>query len=199
MSKPKTKVFSYFLFMQEQRKVVPGWANKSNNELQALCDPLWRKLDKEEKQKYKNMKKAHREKERFEDEKRFASIMRTDVKMKVIVGQVDRPDIVWVTKVKEMEVVQKQLIKIVMVPLQVVKIGTVAACVYKADGEVYRCQVVSVNDDDNKMVVVRYTEFGNMEKVNKVELCHLPSNLSKIAPVAVRVRVSGWCGGGEGQ
>merc|ERR1740137_443613 len=41
------------------------------------------------------------------------------------------------------------------------------------------------------MVVVRYTEFGNMEKVNKVELCHLPSNLSKIAPVAVRVRVGG--------
>ena len=70
MSKPK--VFSYFLFVQDQRKLVPGWANKSNNELQALCDPLWRKLDKTEKEKYKKMKKAYKEKERLEDEKRFA-------------------------------------------------------------------------------------------------------------------------------
>ena len=101
MSKPK--VFSYFLFMQDQRKLVPGWANKSNNELQAqaLCDPLWRKLDKTEKEKYKKMKKAYKEKVRLDDEQRFASVMWVDIKTKVVVGQVERPDIVvWVTKVK---------------------------------------------------------------------------------------------------
>ena len=69
------KVFSYFLFMQEQRKKVPGWANKTNNELQALCDPLWRKLDREEKDKYKQMKKAYKEKERIENEEKFSSLM----------------------------------------------------------------------------------------------------------------------------
>ena len=110
MSKSKEpKVMSYFLFMQEQRKVVPGWSNKSNHELQALCDPLWRKLEKSEKEKYKKMKKEHREKERQADEVRFASVMHTDIRTKVLVGQVDKPDIVWVTRVKEMELVQKQL------------------------------------------------------------------------------------------
>jgi len=190
MSKPK--VFSYFLFMQEQRKLVPGWANKSNNELQALCDPLWRKLDKAEKEKYKNMKKAHKEKERLEDEKRFASVMRVDIKTKVVVGQVDRPDIVWVTKVKEMEDVQKQLTKSVMVslPKEEVNVGTVAACKFSGDGEVYRCQVVALQEEED-LVMVRYMDFGNMEKVKKSELCHLPSSLRKMGPVAVRVRVRG--------
>jgi len=180
---------SYFLFMQEQRKVVPGWSNKSNHELQALCDPLWRKLDKSEKEKYKKMKKEHREKERQADEVRFASVMHTDIRTKVLVGQVDKPDIVWVTRVKEMEVVQKQLSKIAMVPLELVTVGTVAACKFREDGVVYRCQVAAEHEDD--MVMVRYMEFGNMEKVNKVELCHLPSSLCKVVSMAVRVRVGG--------
>jgi hypothetical protein len=137
MSKPKAKVFSYFLFMQEQRQLVFGWANKSNNELQALCDPLWRRLDKEEKEKYKKLKKAYREKERLEEGQRFVSIMQVDIRTKVVVGQVDKPDIVWVTKVKEMEEVQKQLAKIVMVPLERMEVGTVAACKYSVDGEVW--------------------------------------------------------------
>ena len=191
MSKPP-KMMSYFLFMQEQRKLVPGWANKSNNELQALCDPLWRKLDKTEKEKYKKMKKAYKEKERLEGEKRFASVMRVDIKTKVVVGQVDRPDIVWVTKVKEMEDVQKQLAKAVMVslPIEEVNVGTVAACKFSGDGELYRCQVVALQEEED-LVLVRYMDFGNMEKVKKPELCHLPSSICKMGPVAVRVRVGG--------
>ena len=63
--------------MQEQRKKIPGRANKTNNELQALCDPLLRKLDREEKDKYKQMKKAYKEKDRMENEERFSSLMHT--------------------------------------------------------------------------------------------------------------------------
>jgi len=138
------------------------------------------------------MKKAHKEKERLEDEKRFASVMRVDIKTKVVVGQVDRPDIVWVTKVKEMEDVQKQLTKSVMVslPKEEVNVGTVAACKFSGDGEVYRCQVVALQEEED-LVMVRYMDFGNMEKVKKSELCHLPSSLRKMGPVAVRVRVGG--------
>ena len=43
------KVNAYLLFMQEQRYIVRGWANKSGAELQKLCDPLWKALSKEEK------------------------------------------------------------------------------------------------------------------------------------------------------
>ena len=128
MVKPKSpKVFSYFLFMQEQRKKVPGWGNKSNNELQALCDPLWRKLDKEEKDKYKQMKKAYKERERMETEERFASLMYTESKTSVVVGHVEKPDIVWVVTKKDMDFVQNQLTNITMVPIDVVKVGTVAS------------------------------------------------------------------------
>ena len=138
------------------------------------------------------MKKAYKEKERLEDEKRFASVMRVDIKTKVVVGQVDRPDIVWVTKVKEMEDVQKQLAKAVMVslPIEEVNVGTVAACKFSGDGELYRCQVVALQEEED-LVLVRYMDFGNMEKVKKPELCHLPSSICKMGPVAVRVRVGG--------
>ena len=190
MSKPP-KMMSYFLFMQEQRKLVPGWSNKSNNELQDLCDPLWRGLDRGEKEKYKKMKKAYKEKERLEADQKYAAAMQTDIRTKVLVGQVDKPDIVWVTKVKEMEDVQKQLTKAVMVslPMEEVKVGTVAACKYSGDGEVYRCRVVAMEEED--FALVRYMDFGNKEKVKKTELCHLPSSLGKMGPIALRVRVGG--------
>ena len=45
-------------FMQEQRYIVRGWANKSGAELQKLCDPLWKALSKEEKAVYKEQKKS---------------------------------------------------------------------------------------------------------------------------------------------
>jgi len=106
---------------------------------------------------------------------------------------VDRPDIVWVTKVREMEEVQKQLAIAVMVslPIEEVKVGTVAACKFSGDGEVYRCQVVAMEVEEQDLVMVRYMDFGNIEKVKKSELCHLPSSLCKMGPVAVRVRVGG--------
>ena len=47
----------YFVFMQEKRRSIQAWAHKSNAELQFLCDPLWKALSKEEKDKYKSKKK----------------------------------------------------------------------------------------------------------------------------------------------
>ena len=62
-SKPP-KVMAFFLFMQEQRARVPGWAGKSNPELQVLCNPLWKKLSKEEKAKYKDVQKSLKRRDR---------------------------------------------------------------------------------------------------------------------------------------
>ena len=188
-SKQKPKVFSYFLFMQEQRQLVPGWANKSNNELQALCDPLWRKLDKEKKEQYKKMKKAYKQNARLEEEQRFGTGMKVDRKFKVLVGQVDKPDIVWITPVQEMEEVQKQLAQLVMVSLERVEVGSVASCRFSEDGIVYRCQVVAREEGD--IMLIRYMDFGNTEKVKISELCYLPARLSKMGPLALRVRVGG--------
>ena len=39
---------------------MPGWAHKTNAELQILCDPLWRALSKKEKDRYKSKKKQAR-------------------------------------------------------------------------------------------------------------------------------------------
>jgi len=178
--------------MQEQRNTVPGWANKSNTELQALCDPLWRKLNREEKDKYKQMKKAYKENEQKEYDHRLSTALRSESKTSVVLGYVETPNIVWISKVSEVEKVEKQLSNMTMVPLQEVKNGTVAACRFSEDGEVYRCQVLAVEDAD--MVTIRYMEFGNTETVDRKELCHLPSSLGKLAPVAVRVRLWGMVG-----
>eukprot|EP00092_Neocalanus_flemingeri_P016858 GFUD01018235.1.p1 GENE.GFUD01018235.1~~GFUD01018235.1.p1 ORF type:complete len:703 (+),score=228.32 GFUD01018235.1:78-2186(+) len=190
---PKDKICSYFLFMQEQRKLVPGWSNKSNTELQELCDPLWRRLDKEEKDKYKKMKKALKRERLEEDHQRNGMVMHVDRRTKVVVGQVEKPDIVWVSPVREVNAVQKQLAELMMVPMEQVEVGTMAACKFSDDGVVYRCQVVTM-DGKEDMVMVKYMEFGNQEKVKINELFHLTASLCKMGPLAVRV----WVGGMEG-
>ena len=95
------KVMAYFLFMQEQR-CRPGWAGKSNNELQALCDPLWKRLSQEEKARYKDIKKSMRKKER---EARLATRIPQEARRvdfegqqwPVTVRQVESPDLIWVS------------------------------------------------------------------------------------------------------
>ena len=95
------KVMAYFLFMQEQR-CRPGWAGKSNNELQALCDPLWKRLSQEEKAKYKDIKKSMRKKER---EARLATRIPQEARRvdfegqqwPVTVRQLESPDLIWVS------------------------------------------------------------------------------------------------------
>jgi len=92
-------------------------------------------------------------------------------------------------KTRDMDFVQNQLSNISMVPIDVVKVGTVAACKFSEDGVVYRAQVLSM-ESTNK-VMIRYMEFGNSEMVDQKELCHLPSSLGKVGPLAVKVRLAG--------
>merc|ERR1719234_2503249 len=125
----------------------------------------------------------------MESEERFASLMHTGSKTSVVVGHVEKPDIVWVVKTKDMDFVQNQLSNITMVPIDVVKVGTVAACKFNEDGVVYRAMVLSM-ESTNK-VMIRYMEFGNSEIVDQKELCHLPSSLVKVGPLAVKVRLVG--------
>merc|ERR1719233_429149 len=88
-----------------------------------------------------------------------------------------------------MHFVQNQLSNFTMVPIDVVKVGTVAACKFSEDGVVYRAHVLSM-ESTNK-VMIRYMEFGNTEMVEQEELCHLPSSLCKVGPLAVKVRLAG--------
>ena len=64
---------SYFFFMQDMRTQIPGWENKGNVELQSMCDPLWRKLLKEEKEKYKRMKKGLKMSDRLQASEEYQS------------------------------------------------------------------------------------------------------------------------------
>ena len=77
--------------------------------------------------------------------------------------------------------------------MEEVKVGTVASCKFSVDGKVYRCQIITMGEEED-FVLVRYMDFGNMEKVKKTELCHLLSSLYKMGPVALRVRVGGMKG-----
>jgi len=52
----KTKPSAYVFYMQEQKRLVPGWKNKSNQELVGLCDKGWTSLSPKEKKKYEDMK-----------------------------------------------------------------------------------------------------------------------------------------------
>jgi len=47
---------SYYCYMQDQRRIVPAWKYKSNQELMKLCDKGWKALSKAQKKKYENMK-----------------------------------------------------------------------------------------------------------------------------------------------
>ena len=59
--------------MQDMRTQIPGWENKGNVELQSMCDPLWRKLLKEEKEKYKRMKKGLKMSDRLQASEEYQS------------------------------------------------------------------------------------------------------------------------------
>ena len=54
MGKPKPS--AYVFYMQEQKRLVPGWKNKSNQELVGLCDKGWTSLSPKEKKRYEDMK-----------------------------------------------------------------------------------------------------------------------------------------------
>jgi len=54
MGKPKPS--AYVFYMLEQKRLVPGWKNKSNQELVGLCDKGWTSLSPKEKKKYEDMK-----------------------------------------------------------------------------------------------------------------------------------------------
>ena len=115
---------AYFLFMQEQRQRVSGWANRSNAELQRLCDPLWKALSKEEKAVYKEQKKALRKTER---ENRLQVRIPQEAKRvefegkrwSVKVGRVESPDLIWVVPNINDLAVQKLMTDIAAAPLEV--------------------------------------------------------------------------------
>ena len=118
------QVNPYFLFMQEQRQRVPGWANRSNAELQLLCDPLWKALSKEEKSVYKEQKKALRKTER---ENRLQVRIPQEAKRiefegkrwAVKVCRVESPDLIWVVPNINHLAVQRLMSDIAAAPLEV--------------------------------------------------------------------------------
>ena len=83
---------------------VPGWVNKSNQELQLLCDPLWKRLSQAEKAKFKDMKKSlnRREKEARLSHRIPQEVERIEFegkRLSVTMAQVESPCFVWVIPV----------------------------------------------------------------------------------------------------
>ena len=75
----KFKANSYFFYMQEQKKKVPAWKNKSNQELMVLCNQGWTSLSPIEKKRFEDMKEEYRKRdsatgdcERFKGEVRIS-------------------------------------------------------------------------------------------------------------------------------
>ena len=52
----KTKPSAFVYYMQEQKRLVPGWKHKSNQELVGLCDKGWTSLSPKEKKRFEDMK-----------------------------------------------------------------------------------------------------------------------------------------------
>jgi len=177
--------------MQDQRKLVPGWAGKSNHELQLLCDPLWRKLDKSEKSKYKKAKREYREK-MFNHSLSNASSTSNICLKKVTIENIETPDVVWISNVEEAEKINKEISKIALVPLERknIAIGTVALCKFSEDGELYRCKVTGIMEDE-AVLKIRYLDYGNCEVVSENKLFHAPASVIKLSPCASKVKISG--------
>ena len=155
----------YFDFMQEKRKTVPGWAHKTNAELQALCDPLWRALSKKEKDRYKSKKKQARKavldkhvKDRQREDKlakeldirslrlaRDQFLVKKRSKKKIILLEMTAPNTAYVAPERELLRVQEFLQKCPRnsIGKLFVREGVVAFTSFSKDGKMYRCQVLS--------------------------------------------------------
>jgi len=199
----KPKVNPYLLFMQEMRQTRSGWANKGNQELQVLCDPLWRALPRAEKEKYKMMKKEFKMADRNKlVEERQAEEARKkpkpDAWLKFFSGDKTRVylmDVLSISKVrvspeKEIKKMQKFLSKddldLVHFNPDMVFVGLEAIARYSEDNSLYRCRVVDIQDDIAK---VFYIDFGNEEDQPISGLYRMPSELIRLPALCVSLAV----------
>jgi len=142
------KVNAYLLFMQEQRYIVRGWANKSGAELQKLCDPLWKALSKEEKAVYKEQKKSlkmTRMEQHFQARiPQEAKRVEFEGKMwRVRVARVESPELIWVVPDTSDMAVQKLMLDIEAAPLEVFQVGQLAGGDFSKDGNMYRARMLT--------------------------------------------------------
>ena len=169
----KPKVNPYLLFMQEMRQTRPGWANKGNHELQVLCDPLWRALAREEKYKYKMMKKDFKmavriklNEERKVEEAKMKP--RSDAWLKFFSGVKTRVYVMVVLSISKVRVSLEKEIKkkqkflsqedldLVQLNPDMVFVGLEAIARYSEDNSLYRCRVTDIQED---IVKVSYFSF----------------------------------------
>jgi len=69
----KPKLGPYAIFVREQRRVQPGWSNKSDPELFKLADPLWIQLSEEERSIYVQKAKEYKETGSWSDNNNYIS------------------------------------------------------------------------------------------------------------------------------
>ena len=178
----KPKVNPYHLFMQEMRQTWPGWANKGNHEL-VLCDPLWRALAREEKYKYKMMKKDFKmavriklNEERKVEEAKMKP--RSDAWLKFFSGVKTRVyvmDVLSISKVRvslEKEIKKKQKflsqedLDLVQLNPDMVFVGLEAIARYSEDNSFYRCRVTDIQDDTAKVSYFSSMLLGKRLRIN---------------------------------
>ena len=158
----KPKIHSYFLFMQDMRTQIPGWENKGNVELQSLCDPLWRKLPKEEKERYKRLKKDLKMSDRLQASEEYKkasmkqnfdpnagiTLLTANDRTRVYLMDVLSVTTVKVAPEKEIKKVQKFLaneeLNLVEIGPAFVYVGLLALARYSEDKNLYRCVVTEM-------------------------------------------------------
>jgi len=175
--------------MQEKRESVNGWANKSNFELQKLCDPLWHELSEEDKRAYKDVKKSL-------PRSLVTSVglcpLNSGRHVSVIVGLVETVDKVWVTPRQPVEDITRKLKELNVkenceeVSRKNFSSKAVYAGKFSGDDKYYRCQIVGGFFSDT---IVRLIDFGITESVTNLYI--LPEIFSFPAPLAVQVYLDG--------
>jgi len=194
--------------MQEKRETVEGWSSKSNYELQKLCDPLWRELSTEEKREYNEMKKFRKEMESYgaRGSKAMMSMeanlggflpLKSGRKVAVLVGHVETVDKVWVTPLRQAELMETTIRELNIeencgkARLQHLSTGSIYAARYHLDSSFYRCKVLERGQHEGE-VLVRFLDYGNEEKVNDIR--EIPEDLKNLAPLSVQVQINGLSG-----
>ena len=70
----RPKLGPYAIFVREQRRVQPGWSNKSDPDLFKLADPLWIQLTDEERSVYIQKAKEYKETGSWSDNNNYVPI-----------------------------------------------------------------------------------------------------------------------------
>merc|ERR1719347_1193455 len=112
-------------------------------------------------------------------------------KAAVLVGHVETVDKVWVTPLRQEELMETTIRELNIegncgkARLQHLSTGSIYAARYHLDSSFYRCKVLERGQDEAEGdLLVRFLDYGNEEKVNDIR--EIPEDLKNLAPLSVQ-------------